>query len=83
MPVDAVLILAAKAAAAHGISSGDRALSTTAWDSAEALLAIPIAVLGAGASLVQVSNADPAKDKRRRVVERVTVTADPLARPAR
>lgn len=59
---------------AQGITGGDRVLSSGAWDSPEALTANLLAVLIAGASLVQVANPDTAAQERRVASEKVTKT---------
>ncbi|MGH3550576.1 MAG: TIGR03089 family protein [Pseudonocardiaceae bacterium] len=66
------LIAVARArATALGLAAGDRLLCTASWD-----LTVPgevlLAVLAADASLVQCTNADPAKLTDRRTAERIT-----------
>jgi uncharacterized protein (TIGR03089 family) len=56
-----------------GISTGDRVLSTMDWTAPEGILDGLLAPLAAGAHLVQVTNADPAKLADRRRTERTTV----------
>jgi hypothetical protein len=56
-----------------GISTGDRVLSTVDWTAPEGILDGLLAPLAAGAHLVQVTNADPAKLADRRRTERTTV----------
>ncbi|UGT57442.1 TIGR03089 family protein [Nocardia asteroides] len=68
-----VLVDARKSAALQGITAGDRVLSSTRWDTAEELIDGYLAVLVAGASLVQVVNPDPAALEHRVATERVTV----------
>lgn len=72
LPVDAVVAAARESAVAQGITADDRVLSTGSWDTPEALINNLLAVLIAGASLVQVSNADPAALDRRIETEKVT-----------
>ena len=60
-------------AAALGIGPGDRVLSTLDWDTRGGLVDGLLAVLVAGASLVQVRHADPAALDRHAAAERVTV----------
>lgn len=72
MSVSEVLTAARKAAARQGLVQTDRVLSTGSWDTAEELTDRYLAVLVAGASLVQVANSDPAQQDRRIETERVT-----------
>lgn len=72
MPVPEVLTLARKSAARQGLSETDRVLSSGSWDTAEELIDRYLAVLVAGASLVQVANPDPVQRDRRIETERVT-----------
>ena len=67
-----VLVGAQASSAAQGFTSGDRVLSTARWDTADDLADNLLAVFAAGASLVQVANADPAALDRRRETEKVT-----------
>ncbi|HLS76663.1 MAG TPA: TIGR03089 family protein [Nocardia sp.] len=67
---------ARKAALRQGIGPGDRVLSTRPWEHASDVVDGLLAVLVAGASLVQVVNPDPAARARRIETERVTVTID-------
>jgi uncharacterized protein (TIGR03089 family) len=69
---DEVLAGAADCAAAAALAAGDRVMSTLAWSSADELVANLLAVFVAGASLVQVANADAAALERRRTTEKVT-----------
>lgn len=69
--VDEVLAAAQAAAAAQGLAATDRVLSTAGWDGDD-LIDHLLAVLAAGASLVQVVNPDPAAMDRRRTTEKVT-----------
>ncbi|WP_040781872.1 TIGR03089 family protein [Nocardia pneumoniae] len=72
MPVAEVLAEARKSALRQGFSEGDRVLSSTPWDTPAELVDGYVAVLAAGASLVQVVNPDPALHDRRIASERVT-----------
>ncbi|MUM16453.1 TIGR03089 family protein [Mycobacterium sp. CBMA271] len=72
--VEDVADAAREAAAALGITAEDRVLSTGSWETPEALIANLLAVLIAGASVVQVANPDPAAQERRVVSEKVTKT---------
>lgn len=67
-----VLAAARQSAEAQGLTAGDRVMSTAAWDSADAVIDHLLAVLIAGASLVQVTHPDPAALERRRLTEKVT-----------
>jgi uncharacterized protein (TIGR03089 family) len=67
------VLAGAKASAdAQGLSAHDRVLSSAAWDTADEMIANLLAVLAAGASLVQVANPDVALLDRRRQTEKVT-----------
>ncbi|MGI5125683.1 TIGR03089 family protein [Pseudonocardia sp. CA-107938] len=70
--VDRVLDLSRIRAEALGIGAGDRVLSTLDW-TAEGLVDGLLAPLAAGASLVQVRNADPDRLDRKASSEKVTV----------
>ncbi|WP_416563340.1 TIGR03089 family protein [Nocardia testacea] len=72
MPVAEVLTEARKSAARQGFAEGDRVLSSASWDTPAELIDGYLAVLTAGASLVQVANPDPALRERRVETERVT-----------
>ncbi|MGW0181572.1 TIGR03089 family protein [Nocardia sp. NPDC003345] len=72
LPVAEVLLVARKSAARQGLSETDRVLSSGTWDTADELIDRFVAVLVAGASLVQVANPDPALWDRRVDSERVT-----------
>jgi uncharacterized protein (TIGR03089 family) len=67
-----VIAAARDSAAAQGLSTGDRVLSTEGWLTAEDVVERLLAVYAAGASLVQVANPDPALLARRREMEKVT-----------
>jgi uncharacterized protein (TIGR03089 family) len=70
--VDAVLTSARNAAAAKGITSTDRVMSTAGWGSANDIASNMLSVFAVGASLVQVANPDPEAMKRRRETEKIT-----------
>ncbi len=70
-----VVAAARSSATAQGLTSFDRVLSSAGWGSAAALTDGLLAVLAAGASLVQVANPDPARLTRRVETEKVTRTA--------
>jgi uncharacterized protein (TIGR03089 family) len=67
-----VLAAARHSATASQITSADRVLSTATWDTADLLVENMLAVFSAGASLVQVANADPAAMQRRRETEKIS-----------
>lgn len=71
--VDDLLATARERATALGIGAGDRVLSTRAWSLPDGVLDALLAPLAAGASLVQVTNADPARLDAHRTTERTTV----------
>jgi uncharacterized protein (TIGR03089 family) len=70
--VDEVLKVAESRAADLGVTPGARVLSTMDWP-AHVMEGL-VTVLAAGASLVQVSNADPAKLQKHEETERTTLT---------
>jgi uncharacterized protein (TIGR03089 family) len=70
--VDDVLADAHERAVALGLTAADRVWSAGSWGSPGLLVANLLAVFAAGASLVQVTNADPAAQPRRRITEKVT-----------
>lgn len=72
IPVAEVLAQARKSALRQGFTEGDRVLSSATWETADELIDGFVAVLAAGASLVQVVNPDPAQQDRRIESERVT-----------
>ncbi|MET0897804.1 MAG: TIGR03089 family protein [Mycobacterium sp.] len=72
--VDDVVSAARDSAAALGLSPGDRVWSAGRWDSPDLLVSNLLAVFAVGGSLVQVANADPAVQDRRRNIEKVTRT---------
>jgi uncharacterized protein (TIGR03089 family) len=67
-----VIAAAQQSAAAQGLSSSDRVLSSARWNTAEELIDNMLAVFAVGASLVQVANPDPSALDRRREMEKVT-----------
>lgn len=71
---DDVLVAGTDSAAAQGISSGSRVLSTREWDTEKALVDGLLAVFAVGASLVQVAHPEPSAMERHRTTENVTVT---------
>jgi len=71
---DDVLAASMDSAAAHGISGGDRVLSTADWDTDTVLVDGLAAVFAVGASLVQVAHPEPSALERHRITENVTVT---------
>ncbi|MFZ2528034.1 MAG: TIGR03089 family protein [Rhodococcus sp. (in: high G+C Gram-positive bacteria)] len=68
-----IVSAAREAATSAGIGGSDRVLSSRAWATGEDLIAGLLAVLVAGASLVQVANPDAAATERRVASEKVTV----------
>lgn len=73
LTVDDVLDTARRRAGELGLEAGSRVLSTLGWDSRTGLVDGMLAVLAAGASLVQVGHADPAKLEERAETEHCTV----------
>lgn len=71
--VDELVELASVRAKELGIGPDDRVLSTADWSTRDGLVDGLLAVLAAGASLVQCSNLDPALLDKRRATERTTV----------
>lgn len=69
--VDEVLARAREIGAEYG--AGARVLSTRDWSVPEGVLAAFVAPLAVGGSIVQVSNADPARIDAHRSAERTTV----------
>ncbi|MGE2816927.1 TIGR03089 family protein [Mycobacterium heidelbergense] len=59
-------------AAARGLTSKDRVLSTASWPGPAELVDHLLAILAVGGSLVQVANPDPATLQRRIETEKVT-----------
>jgi uncharacterized protein (TIGR03089 family) len=75
-PVDAVLASARRAATDLNLTAADRVMSTRPWSTPHQIVDNLLAVLVAGASLVQVADPDPALLDRRRVTEKVTRSLD-------
>ena len=71
--VDELVTLAADRASTLDIGSDDRVLSTLDWSTSDGLVDGLLAVLSAGASLVQCSNLDVAALSKRRESERTTI----------
>lgn len=69
---DQVLADCRRVAAERGLTRSDRVLSSHDWIGPTMLIDTLLAVLAAGASLVQVANPDPALQPRRRLTEKVT-----------
>ena len=74
--VDEVLGAARRSAETHGLSAADRVMSSLSWSTPHQIVDNLLAVLAAGASLVQVANADRALLDRRRMTEKVTRTLE-------
>ncbi len=70
-----VLEAAAASATAQGFTAQDRVLSTADWSTTPELVDGLLAVLSAGASLVQVSHQDPDEQRQTRRIETERVTA--------
>ncbi len=70
--VDEVLAACQRFAAARGLTTGERVLSTASWDGPDDVIANLLAVLAVDGSLVQVANPDPAALPRRLETEKVT-----------
>lgn len=70
--VDQTLADCENSAAARGLTSADRVLSSASWDTPDELVDGLLAVLAVGASLVQVANPDPSALQRRVETEKVT-----------
>jgi hypothetical protein len=71
--VDELIAAARDRASTLGINADSRVLSTLDWTFPDGLLSGLLAVLAAGASLVQCTPADPTKLPDRRQSERTTV----------
>jgi uncharacterized protein (TIGR03089 family) len=74
--VAAVLDAARRSGEAHGLIAADRVMSMQPWSTPHQIVDNLLAVFAAGASLVQVTNPDPALLDRRRVTEKVTRTLE-------
>ncbi len=72
-PVAVVLEQARERARDLGLTAADRVLSTHEWNTLDGLFDGLLAVLAAGASLVQCRNPDPEKLDRRAESERTTI----------
>jgi uncharacterized protein (TIGR03089 family) len=70
--VDEVLAACARSAHTKALAAGDRVLSAASWNRPDDVIEGMLAVLAAGASLVQVANPDPAALPRRMETEKVT-----------
>ena len=79
--VDDVLAAARRSAVDQDLTAADRVMSDRGWSTSTELIEHLIAVLAAGASLVQLANPDPAALDRRRVTEKVTRTLCGAAKP--
>ena len=67
-----ILASCEKAAAAMGLTSKDRVLSSASWPGPDELIYGLLAIMAVGGSLVQVANPDPAALPRRIETEKVT-----------
>jgi len=74
--VPEVLVAAGRRARDRGLSDTDRVMSALVWTTPRQMVDNLLAVFAAGASLVQVTNPDPALLDRRRVTEKVTRTLE-------
>lgn len=72
--VDDVLVAARRSATDQGLSATDRVMSDRPWSTPTELVDHLIAVLAAGASLVQLANPDKSALDRRLVTEKVSRT---------
>ncbi|GBG37033.1 TIGR03089 family protein [Mycobacterium montefiorense] len=70
--VDEILTDCANSAAAQGLTSKDRVLSSASWPGPAELVDGLLAIMAVGASLVQVANPDPAALQRRVETEKVS-----------
>jgi uncharacterized protein (TIGR03089 family) len=70
--VDEILADCQSSAAARGLTSKDRVLSSASWPGHTELIDGLLAIMSVGGSLVQVANADPATLQRRVETEKVT-----------
>jgi len=70
--VQEILADCENSAATRGLTSADRVLSSTSWTGPDKLVDGLLSVLAVGASLVQVTNPDPAALQRRIETEKVT-----------
>jgi uncharacterized protein (TIGR03089 family) len=74
--VPEVLAAAERSAQDRGLIDTDRVMSALVWTTPRQMVDNLLAVFAAGASLVQVTNPDPALLDRRRVTEKVTRTLE-------
>jgi uncharacterized protein (TIGR03089 family) len=74
--VPEVLAAAQRSAQDIGLSDTDRVMSALVWTTPRQMVDNLLAVFAAGASLVQITNPDPALLDRRRVTEKVTRTLE-------
>jgi uncharacterized protein (TIGR03089 family) len=74
--VPEVLAAAQRSAQDRGLIDTDRVMSALVWATPHQMTDNLLAVFAAGASLVQVTNPDPALLDRRRVTEKITRTLD-------
>ena len=72
--VSDIVAAARESAGAQGFSPADRVMSAAAWSTPAEVVDHLLAVFIAGASLVQITNPDPAVLPRRRETEKVTRT---------
>ncbi|KRE33770.1 acetyl-CoA synthetase [Mycobacterium sp. Soil538] len=72
LSVEDVLATAHAAAGQQGLTAEDRVLSSAPWETADDVIAHLVAPYVAGASIVQVANADSALLDRRRAMEKTT-----------
>jgi uncharacterized protein (TIGR03089 family) len=70
--VDEILADCESSAAARGLTSTDRVLSSASWTGPRELVDGLLSILAVGASLVQVANPDPSALQRRIETEKVT-----------
>jgi uncharacterized protein (TIGR03089 family) len=70
--VEEILADCESSAAARGLTSGDRVLSTASWTRPGELVDGLLSIMAVGASLVQVANPDPSVLDRRIETEKVT-----------
>ncbi len=70
--VDEILAECENSAAARGLTSNDRVLSSASWTGPGELVDGLLAIMAVGASLVQVANPDPSVLARRIETEKVT-----------
>ncbi len=75
--VEDVLEAARRGAARRGLTAGDRVMSDLGWSTPREIVDNLLAVLAAGASLVQLAEPDSALLDRRRETERVTRDLEP------